>query len=120
PGASPGYPGVAGREAPRVGLYRSYAAPIDEGWTRWVFDTWKVPYMSVVDSVVRAGKLRDHFEVIVLPDQPPHELFDGLPRQYPAPYAGGLGQEGVETLSQIVTDGSRHVARNDTSLHEVE
>src|SRR2546425_5531225 len=95
PAASPGYPGFAGPEAPRVGLYRSYAAPIDEGWTRWVFDTWKVPYVSVVDSVVRAGKLREHFEVIVLPDQSPHELFDGLPRQYPAPYAGGLGQEGA-------------------------
>src|SRR6266566_2746399 len=36
PAASPGYPGFAGPEAPRVGLYRSYAAPIDEGWTRWV------------------------------------------------------------------------------------
>ena len=120
PGASPGYPGVAGREAPRVGLYRSYAAPIDEGWTRWVFDTWKVPYMSVVDSVVRAGKLRDHFEVIVLPDQPPHELFDGLPRQYPAPYAGGLGQEGVEALRQFVTDGGTLVAFNDASRFAVE
>src|SRR5207249_9230268 len=69
PAASPGYPGFAGPEAPRIGLYRSYAAPIDEGWTRWVFDTWKVPYVSVVDSVVRAGKLRDRFEVIVLPDR---------------------------------------------------
>src|SRR5881296_3849495 len=120
PAASPGYPGFAGPEAPRVGLYRSYAAPIDEGWTRWVFDTWKVPYVSVVDSVVRAGKLREHFEVIVLPDQSPHELFDGLPRQYPAPYAGGLGQEGVEALRQFVTDGGTLVALNDASRFAVE
>jgi len=120
PAASPGYPGFAGPEAPRVGLYRSYAAPIDEGWTRWVFDTWKVPYVSVVDSVVRAGKLREHFEVIVLPDQSPHELFDGLPRQYPAPYAGGLGQEGVEALRQFVTDGGTLVALNDASRFVVE
>ncbi len=120
PAASPGYPGFAGPEPPRVGLYRSYAAPIDEGWTRWVFDTWKVPYVSVVDSVVRAGKLRDHFDVIVLPDQSPHELFDGLPRQYPAPYAGGLGQEGVEALRQFVTDGGTLVALNDASRFAVE
>src|SRR5216117_2616915 len=120
PAASPGYPGFGGPEAPRVGLYRSYAAPIDEGWTRWVFDTWKVPYVSVVDSVVRAGKLREHFEVIVLPDQSPHELFDGLPRQYPAPYAGGLGQEGVEALRQFVTDGGTLVALNDASRFAVE
>jgi hypothetical protein len=120
PAANPGYPGFAGPEAPRVGLYRSYAAPIDEGWTRWVFDTWKVPYVSVVDSVVRAGKLRDHFDVIVLPDQSPHELFDGLPRQYPAPYAGGLGPEGVEALRQFVTDGGTLVALNDASRFAVE
>src|SRR5712691_8590786 len=120
PAANPGYPGFAGPEAPRVGLYRSYAAPIDEGWTRWVFDTWKVPYVSVVDSVVRAGKLRDHFDVIVLPDQSPHELFDGLPRQYPAPYAGGLGTAGVEALRQFVTDGGTLVALNDASRFAVE
>src|SRR5947208_378819 len=120
PAASPGYPGFAGPEAPRIGLYRSYAAPIDEGWTRWVFDTWKVPYVSVVDSVVRAGKLRDRFEVIVLPDQSPPELFDGLLSQYPAPYAGGLGQEGVEALRQFVTDGGTLVALNDASRFVVQ
>src|SRR5205807_2578443 len=74
PTASPSDPRFAGPDAPRVGLYRSYAAPIDEGWTRWVFDTWKVPYTSLVDSVVRAGKLRGAFDVVVLPDQSPHEL----------------------------------------------
>src|SRR5256886_14932754 len=76
--------------------------------------------MSVVDSVVRAGKLRDHFEVIVLPDQPPHELFDGLPHQYPAPYAGGLGEEGVEALRRSVTDGGTLVAFTDASRFAVE
>src|SRR5216110_317757 len=120
PTASLGVPGFAGPQAPRIGLYRSYVAAIDEGWTRWVFDTWKVPYVSLVDSVVRAGKLRDQFDAIVLPDQSPHELFDGLPRQYPAPYAGGLGQEGVDALRQFVTDGGTLVALNDASRFAVE
>src|SRR5207253_8839727 len=61
---------------------------IDEGWTRWVFDTWKVPYVSLVDSVVRAGKLRDRFDAIVLPDQSRHALLEGLPLNYPPPYPG--------------------------------
>src|SRR5207247_8888273 len=52
PAASPGYPGFAGPEPPRIGLYRSYAASIDEGWTRWVLDTLKVRSASVVVSVV--------------------------------------------------------------------
>src|SRR5947208_17118945 len=81
PAASPAYTGIAGPEGPRVGLYRSYDASMDEGWTRWVFDTWHVPYVSVVDSVVRAGKLAAQFSVIVLPDQAPDELLNGLPHE---------------------------------------
>src|SRR3989475_2868546 len=76
PAGSPGYRGFAGPEAPRIGLYRSYAAPMDEGWTRWVFDSWQEPYVSDVDSVVRAWKLRGHVEVIVLPVRSPTELVD--------------------------------------------
>src|SRR5204862_432703 len=70
-------------DTPRIGLYKSYDAAIDEGWTRWVFDNWKVPYTSIVDSTVRAGKLKDRFDVIILPDQSPKDILDGLPSRYP-------------------------------------
>jgi hypothetical protein len=115
PAAVPGYPHAAGPEAPRVAVYRSYDASMDEGWTRWVFDTWHVPYVSVVDSTVRAGNLKEQFGVIVLPDQAPTELLNGLPHTYPAPYAGGLGDEGVKALRQFVQDGGTLVALNDAS-----
>ncbi len=87
-------------DTPRIGLYKSYDAAIDEGWTRWVFDKWKVPYTSLVDSVVRAGKLHDQFDVIILPDQSPNEILGGLPPRYPAPYSGGIGTDGSEALRQ--------------------
>jgi hypothetical protein len=106
---------------PRVGLYRSFDASMDEGWTRWVFDTWKVPYVSFVDSVARAGKLKEKFDVIVLPDQAPRELLEGLPaRRYPAPYAGGLGTDGAEALRQFVVDGGTLVALNEASRFAVQ
>jgi hypothetical protein len=125
PAVTPGYAGFAGPEAPRIGLYRSYVnstdkGDMDEGWTRWVFDTWKIPYVSLVDSVMRAGKLRDRFDAIVLPDQDPQDLLDGLPRQYPAPYAGGLGPEGVKALRQFVSDGGTLVALNDASRFAIQ
>ncbi len=49
----------------RVGLYKSYSASMDEGWTRWVFDQFKdkVPlgfrlsYTSISDADIRAGNL---------------------------------------------------------------
>ena len=107
-------------DAPRIGLYKSYKAAIDEGWTRWVFDNWKVPYSSVVDSVVRAGKLKDHFDVIILPDQSPQEILEGLPSRYPAPYAGGVGSEGSEALRQFVNDGGTLIALNDASRFAIQ
>lgn len=116
PHATLGYPGFAAGEAPRIGLYQSYLAPIDEGWTRWVFDTWKVPYITVVDSVARAGKLKEKLDVLVLPDQSPRDIAEGLPqRRYPSPYPGGLGPDGIQALRQFVTDGGTLVALNEAS-----
>src|SRR6266540_3263379 len=105
---------------PRIGLYTSYDAAIDEGWTRWVFDNWKVPYTSLVDSMVRAGKLRDQFDVIILPDQPPREILEGLPPRYPAPYAGGIGPDGSESLRQFVVDGGTLIALNESSRFAIQ
>jgi zinc carboxypeptidase len=104
----------------RIGVYKSYDPTLDEGWTRWVFDRWKVPYASLVDSVVRAGKLRDQFDVIILPDQSPSEILDGLPPRYPAPYAGGIGTDGSEALRQFVVDGGTLVALNDASRFAIQ
>ena len=48
----------------RVGLYKNYAASMDEGWTRWVFDQYKneplgfkLSYTSLTDFDIRAGTL---------------------------------------------------------------
>ncbi len=119
PHATLGYPGVG--DSTRIGLYRSYAATMDEGWTRWVFDNWKVPYTSLVDSAVRAGKLHDHFDVIVLPDESPRDIAEGLPQvRYPSPYPGGLGPDGIQSLRQFVQDGGTLVALNDASRFAIQ
>src|SRR5258705_10241466 len=104
----------------RIGLYKSYDATVDEGWTRWVFDNWKVPYTSLVDSVVRAGKLHDQFDVIILPDQSPREILEGLPPRYPAPYAGGIGPDGSEALRQFVVDGGTLIGLNEASRYVIQ
>jgi hypothetical protein len=108
-GLSGGGPGIV-----RVGLYRSYAAAIDEGWTRWTFDTWGVPYESLVDSTVRAGNLASRFDAIILPSQRPRALLEGLSaRRYPARYAGGLGPAGVQALRDFVDTGGTLIALNE-------
>ena len=106
-------PDADGRTSVRVAVYRSYAASPDEGWTRWVFDTWKVPYQSVVDSEVRAGALADRYDAIILPDEDPAAILSGLPPdRYPANVAGGLGSVGVQALRDFVDAGGTLIALN--------
>jgi hypothetical protein len=112
-------PGLSaeGRAAPvRIGLYRSFVPSIDEGWTRWLLDTYGIPYESVGDSTLRAGGLSGRFDAIVLPDQTPRDLLEGLPaRRYAARFAGGIGQAGMQALRDFVDGGGTLVAINQAS-----
>jgi hypothetical protein len=92
--------------APRVALYRSYTANMDEGWTRWLFEQVGIPATSVSDSVVRAGRLRDQYDVLIVPDMNLREARDGSPAsQVPPQYAGGLGMGGLAELGQFTELG---------------
>lgn len=107
--------GLSGtRGGPRIGLYQSHSASMDEGWTRWVFDQYAIPYESLTDSIARAGSLGARYDAIILPDQSPRELLDGLSaRRYPARISGGLGQNGVQALRDFVDGGGTVIAFND-------
>ena len=90
----------------RLGLYKSWTGSMDEGWTRYVFDTFNVPYQSVRDAEVRRGGLRARFDVIVLPSMRMREIVEGNARaRYPAEYAGGIAEAGVESLRRFVEEG---------------
>ena len=40
---------------PRVGIYQSYVASIPEGWTRFVFEQYGIPFDTLRDADVRGG-----------------------------------------------------------------
>jgi hypothetical protein len=102
---------------PRVGLYQSWVASIDEGWTRFVFDRdVEVEYETLHDADIRGGQLQQRFDVIVLPDQPAAQILNGhSPGSLPEQYVGGLGDEGVAQLEAFVTAGGTLIALNRAS-----
>ena len=90
----------------RLALYRSWTASMDEGWTRYVFDTFNVPHTSLRDADVRAGNLRSKFDVIVLPSMRMREIVEGRAGgRTPAEFAGGITEAGVENLRKFVEEG---------------
>jgi hypothetical protein len=90
----------------RVALYKSFTASMDEGWTRYVFDTFNVPYKSADDRELRAKNLRARYDVIVLPSMRAREIIEGrADDSAPAAYTQGIGAEGVENLRRFVEEG---------------
>jgi len=101
-----GAPPLAVPRLPRVALYRPWTANIDEGWTRWVLERFEVPYVTVTDSVIKAGGLRDQLDVLIVPDMTLREAREGMSAaRVPPPYAGGLGAEGLAELGRFATGG---------------
>jgi hypothetical protein len=102
--------------APRLGLYKSFAASMDEGWTRWIFTQFKVESSALTDSEIRAGNLRAKYDSIVIPDQSARQIVDGLPKdRYPEEVAGGMGAAGVDALKKFIEEGGTVITLNDAS-----
>ncbi len=98
--------------APRIGMYQPWTGGnMDEGWTRWVLEQYGFTNTPIHNADIRAGKLRQKFDAIILADQEPRSIIDG----YDAPairpeYRGGIGQAGVDNLKQFLADGGTLIA----------
>jgi hypothetical protein len=113
-------PGLSDASAKRIGIYRSYSAPMDEGWTRWMFDVNRVPFTSIVDKDVRAGNLNTRFDVIVLPDEGAAQIAGGPRQAYPDSLLGGLGTAGATALEAFVENGGTLLAFNQASGYAID
>jgi len=90
----------------RLALYKSWTGSMDEGWTRYVFDTFNVPFQTLLDRDVRAGNLRARHDVIVLPSMRLREIVEGRGKETAPPeFTGGMTEAGVDNLRRFVEDG---------------
>jgi hypothetical protein len=98
---------------PRVGLYKSWTASMDEGWTRWVLEQYEVPYKSIFDDEIRQGSLNGTLDVIIIPDLGEGEIVNGISEKaVPPEYAGGIGEAGLKNLIEFVKKGGTLITLN--------
>jgi hypothetical protein len=112
----------------RVGLYQSWRANMDEGWTRYIFDDFRIPYTTLHNEDFKASKikkvdLKEKFDVIIFADENAEIIKSGIPSPtspsyarsfgaFPPEYEGGIGDEGIEALRAFVEQGGVLVTLN--------
>ena len=104
---------VSELKLPRVGLYKSYVASMDEGWTRWVLEDYGFDLVSLSDRDIRDGDLSG-MHAIVMPHPDARlpfadnvaKILSGHPEgTMPEQYVGGLGLQGALALQKFAQDG---------------
>ena len=113
---------------PRVGLYKSYVAFMDEGWTRWLFEEYGFAPTSLMDEDMQTGDLSG-FDVIVLPHTDGRAAYKNSvqkiltghsPGSMPDEYTGGMGLTGAAALQKYVQQGGTLVSFGDASNFAIE
>ena len=103
---------------PVVGLYKSYVAAMDEGWTRWVLEEHGFDIVSLHDSDVRTADLSS-LDAIILPhpdgrvffrDDVSEMLNGHSPGSMPEEYTGGMGLEGALAIRRYAESGGTVLA----------
>ena len=116
--------GVAGSNSgcncsnpPSYAIYRSSVPTMDEGWTRWVVENYRMccgTFKNVSDKQIRLREFDSR--AIIFPDQAPNQTLNGHAKDsMPDEYTGGIGKEGVANLKKFVEDGGTLVFLNRAS-----
>jgi hypothetical protein len=136
-------PQVARHEAPvpRLGVWIPWADTDTAGWMRYTLDQRHIPYTYVRDEDVRAGKLRDKYDVLLYPhvDLELSEQIEGLHKAWgPMPFrktsstpsfgtpaasddiTGGIGYGGLAELQEFVQAGGLLVTLGNGSMLPLE
>jgi hypothetical protein len=105
----------------RLGLYSPWSGSMDEGWMRYVLDAWEIPYVRVRNEMLRAGRLEELVDVLVIPSVSPGQLDRGRrPGSIPPQYARGLDAEGAVAIEEFVRGGGTLITLGASSEYAIE
>lgn len=104
----------------KIGLYKSWVASMDEGWTRWLLKEYAFDVDTLHDEDIRTKNL-SQYSAILLPSQNPRSILHGhTTGTMPEPYVGGLGLDGTFKLKEYTAQGGRIVALDASSDYLIE
>lgn len=105
-------------ELPKIALIETNFHDMDAGWTRFVFDTYQIPFTILKPGEVKEKDLTT-FDIIVFPDNDKSMLLEGKRKassgvysipSYDPKYTKGISKEGIEKLMKFVNEGGTIVS----------
>ncbi|MCX6287825.1 MAG: M14 family metallopeptidase [Bacteroidetes bacterium] len=99
----------------RIALVETFMHDMDAGWTRFIFDTYTVPYKILHPGEFEKTDFIKDFDLVIFPDNEKSILMEGknesdgqiYPTSYPPEYTKGIGKKGMAKLMDFFNQGGR-------------
>lgn len=117
--------GAALPRKPRVATYKPWQPSMDEGWTRWLLDTYGIPVKGLSPQEVKKGLAG--YDALILPNIHKDILArgrrgtpEGYQQEMPPEYRGALEKEGADALRKFVDEGGTLIAFGDATAYVIQ
>ncbi len=103
---------------PRIALVETFFHDMDAGWTRYLFDSYGIPYRVLRPAEFESLELAREFDVLVFPDASRDVLSKGkykrgdryVVNDFPPEYRAPISKQGLAKLSAFVLGGGTVVS----------
>jgi hypothetical protein len=101
----------------KVALVETYLHDMDAGWTRYLLDSYYIPFKVLTPGDFKKANLKD-FAAVIFPDKSKDELMSGRPKRknrympidMQPKYLKGMGAKGKAKLLTYLNKGGRVIA----------
>jgi hypothetical protein len=103
---------------PRIALVETYFGDMDAGWTRYLFDSYKLPFTVIHPDEFEKTDFTKDFDIIIFPASGKAMLMNGKPgtegsaymSNYHPDYQKGMGKKGLEKLLIFINNGGKVIS----------
>ncbi|MCP4311324.1 MAG: hypothetical protein GY790_08685 [Bacteroidetes bacterium] len=103
---------------PRIALVETYFHDMDAGWTRFLFDSYHIPFTVLHPEQVAEADLAGDYDVVIFPDNDKSILMTGKRKSgdsyyigsYHPDYVKGIEKKGIEKLLTFSAGGGTIIA----------
>ena len=103
---------------PRIALVETYFHDMDAGWTRYLFDTYKLPFTVIHPDEFEKTDFEKNYDIVIFPGTGKNYLMNGKPgsednpsmSSYHPDYQKGMEKKGRDKLMLFVNGGGKVIS----------